>query len=129
MAIQQLPLQSGLTDYRISVRLDSTDDASGVYGFRFRWNAIDEAWYMDVADAADQPIASGIKVVLGIYLGRRFVAAHPLFRDGVFVAADTSGKRQDAGLLDFGTRVTLTYVPVEDLLAILNQAGLDTEGA
>ena len=90
-----------------------TDVVSGVsatYTFIFRWNARDSSWYFDVVDDDQTVIAAGIRIVLGAYLGRR--VQHDLFRNGVFIAIDTSGQKVDAGLGDFGTRVQLRYYDV-----------------
>lgn len=77
------------------------------YDLTFRWNARDEGWYLDVYDPDHAQIAAGIRIVLGAYLGRRI--KHPLFRDGVLVAIDTTDQGLDATLTDLGTRVLLRY--------------------
>lgn len=80
-----------------------------------RWNDRDEAWYFDVFDSEETPIASNIKIVLGVHLGRRFT--HPLFVDGLFVASDTSGKSRDALFDDLGTRVEVHYYTMFEVVA------------
>lgn len=88
------------------------------YGITLRWNALDRvviddevvsdgAWYMDVLDGDDVPIARGIKLVLGTYPGRQ--SADPLFLFGAFVIVDTSGEHREARFDDLGTRVVLAY--------------------
>lgn len=86
----------------------ATLTAGGVtYDLTFRWNARDASWYLDVYDDDRAQVAAGIRVVLGAYLGRR--VDHPLFRDGLLVALDTSGQRLDAGLDGLANRVVLRY--------------------
>lgn len=94
----QIPFQPSVADYRLET------DIEGVpYLFDVRWNSRDAAWYFDVSEIDETQIAVGIKVVLGCYLG--VTRNHTLFRDGVFVAVDLSGNRQDAGYDDLGARV------------------------
>jgi hypothetical protein len=84
------------------------------YLFEFRWNDRDSAWYMSVFEQDNTPIISGVKVVLGVGLGRR--SNHPLFFDGVFRAVDTSGLLVDPTLDDLGTRVEIRYLTGFDLM-------------
>lgn len=96
------------------------------YGFRARWNARDNydpetntssgAWYFDVTDDTGEKIAVGIKVVLGVYLGRSI--NHPLFREGVLVAVDTSDQGREAGIDDFGTRVQVMRLSIAEVLSL-----------
>jgi hypothetical protein len=97
-----------------------------LYGFRARWNSRDTfdpttntetgAWYVDVADAAGDPIATGIKVTLGTVLGRQFNL--PLFRTGALVAADLSGEGRNPTLDDLGTRVVVMWLSVAEILSL-----------
>lgn len=106
-----LPVTPSLGNYGFGTTLQGTQ-----YNFAFRWNARDNggAWYFSVYDVANNPIKTGIKVVLGAYLG--CTCLDPLFTQGVFVAVDMSNDELDPGFDDFGTRVLFKYVPVLDLL-------------
>lgn len=89
------------------------------YGFRFDWNDRDEgggAHYMSIYDRDQQPIAVGVKVVLGVYLGRRYT--HPLFDQGAFVAIPTWDKDREAGRGELGNggRVVLAYFTLDALM-------------
>jgi hypothetical protein len=75
--------------------------------FEVRWNALDSAWYFDILNEDGSPVAHGIKVVLGVHLGRR--VNHPITRNGVLVAIDLSGDARDAGFDDMGTRVRVWH--------------------
>lgn len=91
------------------------------YRFNVRWNGRDAAWYFDVFEIDDTPIASGIKIVLGCYLGR--FTQHTLFRDGVFVAVDlgadaNGGVARDATIDDLGTRVQVMRLDISDVLSL-----------
>lgn len=96
------------------------------YGFRARWNSSDNydplagvrrgAWYIDISDNTGEPIATGIKVTLGTILGRQF--QHTLFRTGVLVAVDLSGKGREPGIDDFGTRVQVLRLSIAEVLSL-----------
>lgn len=96
------------------------------YNFRQRWNdraalyspsgelVVAGAWYFDVTAADQTPIISGVKIVLGAYLGRQ--SNDPLFTQGVFTAWDSSGGTIEAGFDDLTTRVIVQYIPVLELI-------------
>lgn len=86
------------------------------YQLDVRWNSRDEAWYMDILTADETPIRMGIKIVLGVLLGRRSV--DPAFPLGVLIASDTSGENEEATLNDFGTRVQVLFYTAEEWLAL-----------
>jgi hypothetical protein len=96
------------------------------YGFRARWNSRDNydpatrtsagSWYFDVADASGDPIMSGVKIVLGAFLGRQ--VKHPLFRDGVIAAVDLSGKGREATIADLGDRVRVVRFTTAEVLSL-----------
>lgn len=93
-----------------------TSQGNEQFGFRARWNSRDAAWYMDVSDDTGTAFATGIKIVLGTYLGRQF--NHRLFRDGVIVAVDLSGQGLDAGPNDLGTRVVVMQLTKAEVLSM-----------
>ncbi len=105
---QIMPMVPSVPFYRLATAVDST-----AYLIDVRWNERDAAWYLDFYEEDETPIAMGVKVVLGAYLGRSF--QHPLFRDGVFVAVDTSGQRLDATLDDLGTRVHIRRYQIPEI--------------
>src|ERR1043166_1058763 len=80
---QELPLEGGLAFQQFDTVLgDQT------FTIKQRWNTRDAAWYLDLIDASGLPIFSGIKLVLGIALGRRVTDPR---MPGVFIAADFEG--------------------------------------
>jgi hypothetical protein len=60
------------------------------------------------------PICMGIKVVLGIQLGRRCLRAP--FTNGVFVAVDLTRSGAEAGFDDIGTRVEIRRYSLDQAL-------------
>lgn len=109
-----------ITEYEIPVKPSighqefTTTLASVPYLFQFRWNARDEAWYMNVREVDLTPIVLGAKIVLGCFIGRR--SQHVLFRRGVIVAHDITYQHQEAGYDDIGKRVIVKYIPALDIL-------------
>lgn len=73
-----------------------------------RWNDRDEAWYFDLFTLEDELIAAGIKIVLGVPLGRR--VQHPIFQKGLIVAIDRSAQARDPGFDELGARVKVCYL-------------------
>lgn len=106
----QLPLEPNVEHYRFGTTLAGTD-----YLIDIRWNARDAAWYMDLFTTDEVAIRRGIKIVLGRFIGNR--AGNPLFPPGVFIARDSSGLGDEAGLADLGDRVQLYFLTEDDLTA------------
>lgn len=112
----EIPFVGGIGYYRFGTTIESTP-----YLFDVRWNDRDQSWRFDVLEIDETLIAAGIRINLGVYMGRQY--NHPLFKGGVFVAVDLSGKRIEAGYLDLGTRVVVQYIPVLELLTRLTRFG------
>jgi hypothetical protein len=109
-----LPLRPDLANYQFQVELDAV-----TYGFRLFWNERDPSWVFDITDVSGNEIVSGVKVVVGFPLAKRF--AHLALPPGVLIAFDTSGMHQDPGgpvvtstgdlTSDLGNRVQILYFP------------------
>lgn len=120
-----LPFRPSIGNYRFGTTLGQAS-----YIFDVRWNSRDNidrktgqpmgAWYMDLRAENLKPIAFGVKLVLGAYLGRR--VNHQLFRNGVLVAQDTTNAGRDATYDDLGVRVLIKYIPVTELVRRLSLA-------
>lgn len=78
-----------------------------------RWSARDEAWYLDFRQEDETPIILGVKVVLGVNLGRQ--STDPFFQSQMFVPFDTSGADIEAGFDDLGGRVIVQRLTIADL--------------
>ncbi len=108
-----LPCKPSIGLYTVGTTLLGDD-----YTFKFAWNEREDedvgAWRMSIYDANNTTIATGIKIVLGAFLGSH--TDHQLFRNGVLIAVDLSQQEIDAGFHDLGARVVLQYVPVLELI-------------
>lgn len=108
--VQQLPLVGGLAFQSFGTTLLATN-----YIINLRWNTRDAAWYFDLLDQNESPIVSGIKIVLGVELGRR--TTDQRMPKGVFWAADLSGQGVDATFDDLGERVVVYFYPFQEWFA------------
>lgn len=108
MSTVALPLRPSNPSYRVGVALSGEQ-----YVFAVRWNARDEAWYLDVLAADGTKLRTGIRVVLGTLLGGRVVL--DTFPPGVLQAVDLTNAGREAGLDDLGDRVQIYYYPFEDM--------------
>jgi hypothetical protein len=119
--IIELPFRPSVAHYRFGTAIGDF-----AYIFDVHWNSRDNfdpetgkaagAWYFAVREQNLELIISSVKIVLGTYLGRR--RNHRLFRQGVFVVCDTTGKGKEAGFDDLGPRVAVRYIPQNDLLVL-----------
>lgn len=105
---QQIPLIPTTPNYRVGTTLNGTNVVLDV-----RWNGRDEAWYMDILTEEGDPIRLGVKLVLGAVIAGRVTSA--LFPRGYIMAADLTGKGQDAGLDEMGDRVQVLFFSPEEV--------------
>lgn len=103
-----LPVLLDVPFFSIECQLDGT-----LYSFTFRWNDRLSQWSFDLADAEDDPIVSGIAVVVDFPLMRRSVDAR--MPPGALFAVDTTGEGADPGETDLGRRVQLVYFTEAEL--------------
>ncbi len=103
-----IPFRPSDNNYRLVVPFDNVPTLIDT-----RWNAIDEAWYIDLRAEDESPIALNLKIVLGTNLARR--STHPFFYGQVLVPFDTSGKKKDAGYDDLGARVIVQRFTIADI--------------
>lgn len=106
----QLPFIPSEFHYRVNSVVDGTE-----YIFDVRWNARDGAWYMDLLDVEEDPIRTGMKIVLGSLIGAR--SADPRYPLGAFVASDLANSGIDAGFDDLGVRVVVFFYTATELTA------------
>lgn len=112
MSSLEIPLTPSIGSYRFGTVIETV-----AYIFDVRWNVRAQAWYMDIREADETPIILGVRLVLGVYLGRR--SNHDLFKNGVLIAVDLGIHGRDAGFDDLGVRVVLKYIPVLDLIQLI----------
>lgn len=116
MATTALPLDSGSPNYAVPVTLEGRD-----YILHAHWSqrAFDSpicggaGWFLSIHDAADQPIATGARIVLGALLFAR--TRDPRMPGGAFFASDSTTQDQEATRTDLGERVFVFYTDLADL--------------
>ncbi len=103
MPVFDLPTSTTDPNYSIEVTLDGR-----VFRLLFKFNGRDQAWYLDLFDADDVLLRSGIRIVNDWLLFRLWQTETRPEGDSMAIAqgADTS----IAGLQDLGERVLLTYI-------------------
>lgn len=98
----EIPFEPTTPNYRMGVVLGGTQ-----YIFDVRWNQRDQAWFFDLLAEDEDPIVSGVKIVLGTILGGR--CADERMPDGIMQAEDTTGTGTEARIDDIGTRVIVMF--------------------
>jgi len=58
MNTQEIPLSATPQRFRITL-------AGVAYGLTVKWNSLAQAWFLDIADANNAPLASGLPFVTG----------------------------------------------------------------
>ena len=101
MAVQ-IPLLPSEFNYRFEMSLLDIE-----YIFEVRWNGRDGTWYLSIFDIDENPLAQGMRIVLGAALGRRIASDD--FPDGVFIVSDLTGSGEEASFDDLGTRVVVHF--------------------
>ena len=87
------------------------------YGLRFHWNSRGGFWTMSVLTTTQEPIVSGIKIVLGYNLLGRFRAYD--VPPGDMIAIDPSGGTTRIEQNDFLTeRCSLVYLTEAEIEAL-----------
>jgi hypothetical protein len=109
MATAIIPVRSDLPHHRLHSELDGV-----TYTLDLDWNQTDGHWYMTVGDKDGQPLAAGVRVVVGWPLASRALAGPA----GVLIAVDTSGQELDPSAAELGGRVQLLYVEAADVAAL-----------
>lgn len=103
-----IPFLPSIPEQELTV---STDQ--GLFILTARWNNLEEAWYLDVAETNLDPIATGLKAVLGVRMGR--TCTHEFFQGCALFMYDLSGDDLEATFDDFGVRVIMVYLNPVDL--------------
>ena len=116
--MDSIPFIPSDNNYRLRVPLAGT-----MYLFDVHWNSRDSdgagAWYFDIREEDETPIALGVKVVLGGRIG--FGNTHIFFKQHSLSVFDTSGTGVDAGYDDLGARVIVLHETADDILNLGNQ--------
>lgn len=107
-----IPCRPDLTWYDMQVVLEDV-----TFTLEFRWNAVEECWYMDLKAEDDDPIVTSVKVVVDFPLCNR--VNDPRRPSGYFMANDTANLGEDPGIADLGDRVRLLFFTAGEVLAEL----------
>ena len=102
MAFLELPLTVDVPHQSFSVQLDGT-----VYRMRLRYNSRAGHWTLDLADAAANPLVSGVAVRLGVDLLAQY--ADDRFPAGKLFAMNWVEAYREPARDDFGSDVVLIY--------------------
>lgn len=97
----------------------STELNQVTYGFEFRWNDREGAWYVTLLDGQSNVLVAGRKVVLGP-LFSRYRGVPGVWQDADIFVTDTSFGGLDPSYTDLGRRVVLTYATYEEYLAAVD---------
>lgn len=103
MALSEIPIKETAPAFKIRIEI------SGVqYIFRFIWNNRSQTWVMDLYDANENPLATGINMVVNFpLLYTRRVEGLP---NGVLILFDTKETNQECGRNDLGERCKLYFL-------------------
>jgi len=106
-----IPTVQGEAFYSIRTRLDGSD-----YNLRFAWNERADRWHLDIADEANIPLVTGIKIMTNWPL-IRYYRYNLTVPQGSLLALTTTLDLSPPGLYDLGEdrRVSMVYIPVADL--------------
>lgn len=103
MPTEIIPTRADLSNYDQTVGL-----GAGVFGLKFRHNAREDAWYMDLLDEAGAPLREGLRCVPNWALLRTFSdRARPL---GELVVVDFRARPEVPRLAELGSQVLLAFV-------------------
>lgn len=115
---QDVPLVPSNPWYDLTVPFNEPDGSITVVTFEVRWNFRNASWYFSLFSDDNTEICTGVRIVLGGYLGRR--ARVPFFKQSVLVAIDTAspapGRGREATFDDLGTRVVLRRFTVQEVM-------------
>lgn len=107
----ELQLTPSIATYDFVTTLNDAD-----FVIEMAWADRSGAWFMSLSTTAGEIIFSGVKVVIGAFLGRR--STNPRGPAGFFVVEDTSGANLDAGFDDMGVRVRVLFFTGEEFFAL-----------
>lgn len=106
--MEALVIPQGNPHFTIRHTLDGRE-----YTLTLEWSERESAWYLQLADQGDVPIAGATKVVADWPL--LLTTNDPRKFPGALIARDTTGQGLDPTLNDLGVRVLLVYVPQDEL--------------
>jgi hypothetical protein len=106
-----IPLIPSDTNYRLGTNLGGSR-----YLFDVKWNSRDESFYMDIREEDERPILLGVRLVLGLNIGRN--SANAFFSKHLLHLSDSSGEGREATFDDLGARVQLLHLAISEILTL-----------
>lgn len=85
------------------------------YVLRIYWNARAQGWYLDASDQDGVPILYGLRLIVGVKLGRQLVGDSRIW-PGTMACVATTQDDSDPGQFDLGTRVLLIYDDLQPIV-------------
>jgi hypothetical protein len=104
----ELPLDAVDKNYSVSTVLEGE-----TFTFAVRWNGRAASWFFDLYDVNGEIIIAGVRIALGVLLGRR--TTDPRMPNGSFIVSDLSNAGREAGIDDLGSRVKVFFYPAAQL--------------
>jgi len=104
----EIPTTSELPSYDFQTTLDGL-----VYNITINYNERRDRWQMSIADSQNDPIISGIPLLLNVSLLGQYVDSR--LPPGVLFVMAPNEDNNEAGINDLGTRIKLFY---QDLASI-----------
>ena len=105
-----LPIFTSSTYFEYVIDLDGAD-----WVLRFRWSSRFDTWYLDVFDADEQPVALGVRLVLGVDLLATYPGAKPA---GMLAVITLDKTPTDPGFGSFDRGHRLVYFEAADIEAV-----------
>lgn len=103
MAVLIVPRDGALANYEFLIELQGV-----VFRLIFKFNQREDVWYFDLLDELQNPLRSGIKIVVNYpLLARLRNLSRP---SGDFLADDARSNLRPPDLDELGTTVPLTYI-------------------
>lgn len=111
MAVLSIPTETTISNYDFFITLDGVE-----FSLTFIFNERDESWIMNISDANENPLRSGLKVVNEFPLLRLWQEqASP---GGDMIAVNEGDSVQPPTLNQLGSDVILTYLDASELEAV-----------
>lgn len=101
-AVLEIPLPSAEASFRLRTTLEGREYVLGIH-----WNGRMERWILDLYDANDTPIVTGQPLHIDSDILMQFTKDE--LPPGMLMLYDTSGKHEEAGRDDLGSRAKLLY--------------------
>ena len=103
----QIKIPRGIPSFRQSTEIDGT-----IYQLSFIYNNLSDLWVMNIADAEENPIASGIPLLLGMPLTLQ-TKNRPGMPRGEFILVDETGQNRPPTFNNLDN-ISLVYLSYEE---------------